>query len=104
MRWYFTISQPLYNKTLASYIDTYLRTTLKKSRSIVKHCHETIKFDFTQYVDSCFRHFLSDYLPLGSMIDAVFIYLVEGIKALYRMTYSITKIQKQHIKTIQDPR
>ena len=37
------------------------------------------------------------------MIDAVFVYLVEGIKALYRMTYSISKLNKDYIKTIRNP-
>lgn len=69
----------------------------------MRYCHDTINFDFTQYVDSCFRRLMSDYLPLSSLIDAVFIYLVEGIKAVYRMTYSITKIHKNYIKTISDP-
>ena len=46
---------------------------------------------------------MADYLPLSSMIDATFIYLVEGIKALYRLTYAITKLNKDYIKTIRDP-
>ena len=46
---------------------------------------------------------MSDFLPLSSLIDAVFIYLIEGIKAVYRMTYSITKLHKNYIKTISDP-
>ena len=46
---------------------------------------------------------MTDYLPLSSLIDAVVIYLVEGIKALYRMTYAITKVQKDFIKTLNDP-
>ena len=45
---------------------------------------------------------MSDFIPMSSQIDAVFIFLVEGIKSLYRMTYAITKINKDYIKTITD--
>ena len=100
LRWHFTISQQLYNKTLASYIDSYLRVTLKKRRSVINHCRN-IGFDFTQFVDSCFRHFLTDFVPLSSLLDLVMIFLVEGIKSLFRMAYSITKMNKDFIKTIQ---
>lgn len=99
LRWHFTLSQQLYNKTLASYVETWLKTTMKKKRSVLTHCNE-IGFDFTQYVDSCFRNFLTDYLPLSSLLDCILIYLVEGIKSLYRFTYAVTKTHKEMIKTI----
>ena len=95
------ITQLLYNKTLASFIDSYLRTTLQKKRSVVTHCRK-IEFDFTQYVDSCFRHFMTDYLPLSSLIDVMVIFLVEGIKSLFRMSYAVVKLHKDHIKTFND--
>ena len=99
LRWHFTISQQLYNKTLASYIDSYLRVTFGKKRSVINHCRN-IGFDFTQFVDSCFRNFLTDYVPLSSQLDLLMIFLVEGIKSLFRMIYSITKLNKDFIKTI----
>lgn len=66
---------------------------------MLTHC-TNIGFDFTQFVDSCFRNFLTDYLPLSSLIDCLLIYLVEGIKSIYRFTYAVTKTHKAMIKTI----
>ena len=99
LRWHFTISQELYNKTLASYVESWLRITMKKRRSVLDHCGK-IGFDFTKFVDACFRRFLADFVPLSSLLDCLLIYLVEGIKSLYRLTYSVTKINKEFIKTI----
>lgn len=82
LRWYLTISQSLYNKTLASYINTWLGATYRKKRSVLTHCDE-IGFDFTQFVDSCFRNFLTDYLPLSSLLDVLVVFLVEGVRSLY---------------------
>lgn len=101
LRWHFTITQQLYNKTLASFIDSYLRTTHRKKRSVVTHCQK-VGFDFTQFVDSCFRHFLTDFLPLSSLLDILLIFLVEGVKSLFRMTYAISKLHKDKIKTFKD--
>lgn len=102
MRWHFTISQSLYNKSLVSYVDAYLSTTLRKQRSILKHCMG-IGFDYTQYVDSCFRHFLTDFLPFGTLLDVLLIFISEGIKSLFRFTYAICKVNKDFIKTITEP-
>ena len=44
---------------------------------------------------------MTDFLPLSSLLDVLVIYLVEGIKGLYRFTYAIAKLQKEFIKTIQ---
>lgn len=58
--------------------------------------------DFTQLVDSCFRRFLTDFLPLSSLIDVMVIYLVEGIKGLFRVTYAVFKLNKDKIKSLTD--
>ena len=102
LRWHLTLSQEAYNKSIITYVDSYLRTTYRKKRSIIKHCRE-ISIDYTRYVDGCFRHFLCDYLSLGNLLDFTMIFLVEGQKAIYRFTYAITKIHKDWIKTQTDP-
>ena len=102
LRWHLTLSQESYNKSIITYVDSYLRTTYRKKRSIIKHCYG-ISVDYTRYVDSCFRHFLCDYLSLGNLLDFTMIFLVEGQKAIYRFTYAITKIHKDWIKSQTDP-
>ena len=97
LRWHMTLSQEAYNKSIATYVDSYLWTTYRKKRSILLHCRE-IGFDYTQYVDSCFRRFMCDYLSLGNMFDFTMVFLVEGQKAIYRFTYALTKIHKDWIK------
>ena len=103
LRWHMTLSQESYNKSLITYVHSYLQSTYRKKRSVVKHCH-SIGFDYTQYVDSCFRHFLCDYLSLGNLLDFAMIFLVEGQKAIYRFTYAVTKVHKHHLKTLNDPK
>ena len=97
-----TLSQEAYNKSIATYVDSYLRTTYRKKRSILLHCR-AIGFDYTQYVDSCFRRFMCDYLTLGNMFDFTMVFLLEGQKAIYRFTYALTKIHKDWIKEQKDP-
>ena len=75
--------------------------THRKKRSIILHCTR-IGFDFTQFVDSCFRNLMTNFLPLSSLLDVLIIYLTEGIKGLYRLTYAIAKHNKAFIKTISD--
>ena len=99
LRWHLTISQSLYNKTLASCIDSYIGTTMRKKRSVLVHCRE-IGFDYTRFVDSCFRHLMTDYLPMSSLLDFMPVFLLEGVKSLFRTTYAIAKLHKDHIKTI----
>lgn len=45
---------------------------------------------------------MTDFLPLSSLIDVMMIFLVEGIKGLFRFTYAISKLNKDFIKTLDD--
>ena len=103
LRWHVTLSQEAYNKSITCYIDSYLYITWRKKRSVIVHCRD-IGFDYTQFVDSCFRHFLTDYLSLGNLLNFMMVYLVEGQKAMYRFTYAITKAHKEKLKSLNNPK
>ena len=79
----------------------YLNSTLRKKRSVICHCNQ-IGFDFTKFVDTCFRNFFTDFLHLGSLLDFMTIFVAEGRKSMFRFTYAICKVNKDHIKQIRD--
>lgn len=40
-------------------------------------------------------------MPLSSLMDATVLFIVEGVKAMYRMTYAVVKMNKEFIKSIK---
>jgi len=79
----------------------YLNATLKKKRSLLEHCKK-IHYDLTLFVDKCMRFFLCDFLPLPAIIEFTFLYLTEGVRALYRYIYALCKVNKPFIKSQTD--
>ena len=102
MRWHFTFERGEYNKVMTQFIKSYLATTVRKKRSILKHL-SSIGFDFSLYVDKCFKSMLTFFIPINVALDFLMIFLVEGIKIIYRYTYAVIKMQKKFIKELQNP-
>lgn len=50
------------------------------------------------------RYFMCEFLPLPAIIDFTFIYITEGVRALYRYAYAMVKQHKLFMKTITDPK
>lgn len=57
-----------------------------------------INFDFNNYVDISFKTMLSRFVPLPIAIDIFMMYLVEGVKILFRYSYAVLKLHKHHVK------
>ena len=74
-----------------------------KNRSLQKH-FQSIGFDINLLIDACFKDFLTNFLTLPLILDVFLLFLVEGVKVLYRYTYAILKHHKEFIKTkCKDP-
>lgn len=91
MRWHFTFEKNEYFKTLTTFIKSYLSTTLRKKRSILKHLNE-IGFDFSTYVDKAMKSIMAYFVPINVGVDIMMMFLVEGVKIIFRYTYAILKI------------
>lgn len=100
MHWYFPVDMSSYSRDLATFVDAYLKSTLRKKRTILKHCKD-IHFDFTKFVDGGFKTFLTNYLPLTTMLEFLIIFIVEGREGLYRFMYGLLKSQKEYIVSIK---
>lgn len=69
---------------------SYLKTTVFKKRSLLKHMKK-INFEFNDYVDAAFKTMCSRFVPLPVAIEIMMMFLNEGVKIIFRYTYSILK-------------
>lgn len=102
-RWFVCMSNHHYVMQVSMFLKIYLQSTFFKKRSLLAHC-KAIHFDLTQVVDNCMRYFMCDFLPLPAIIDFTMIYIVEGVRAIYRYTYALFKQHKFFMKSITDPK
>jgi hypothetical protein len=91
MRWHFTFERNEYFKLLTTFIKSYLGTTVRKKRSILKHLNE-IGFDFSAYVDKAFKSIMGYFVTINVGVDIMMMFLVEGVKIIFRYTYAIMKM------------
>ena len=82
---------------LSVFVKSYLKTTIRGKRSILVHLNK-IGFDFSRYVDVAFKSLLTSFVSLPIAIDILCMYLVEGVKILFRYTYAVMKVNKSFIK------
>jgi hypothetical protein len=102
IRWHLTLEKSQYFKLLSVFVKSYLKTTLRGKRSILVHLNK-IGFDFSRYVDVAFKSLLTSFVSLPIAIDILCMYLVEGVKILFRFTYAVMKVNKGFIKKCSDP-
>ena len=57
-----------------------------------------IGFDFSKFVDVSFKSQLGHFVSLPVALDILMMYLVEGVKIIFRYTYAILKVHKAYIK------
>ncbi len=79
-----------------------MTTTLRGKRSILLHMNK-IGFDFSKYVDTCFKSTLTYFLSLPIAIDVLMMFMIEGVKILFRYTYAVMKCHKSFIKKCNSP-
>lgn len=57
-----------------------------------------IGFDFSKYVDTCFKSTLTYFVSLPIAIEILMMFMIEGVKILFRYTYAVMKCNKAFIK------
>lgn len=81
---------------------SYLNTTVRKKRSVLMHMNK-IGFDFNKFVDISFKSMIGHFVPLPIAIDILMMFLVEGVKILFRYTYAVLKAHKGFVKKVANP-
>lgn len=97
IRWHFTFEKGQYFRLLSTFIKSYLNTTVRKKRSVLLHMNK-IGFDFNTYVDVAFKSLCGHFVSLPTALDILMMYLVEGVKILFRYTYAVLKAHKSLVK------
>jgi hypothetical protein len=87
---------------LSTFVKSYLTTTLRGKRSVLLHMNK-IGFDFNRFVDICFKSTITNFVPLPVALDILMMFLIEGVKILFRYTYAVMKCNKAFIKSVRNP-
>lgn len=53
-----------------------------------------IGFDFSKFVDTSFKSVLTHFVSLPIAIEILMMYMIEGVKILFRYTYAVMKCNK----------
>lgn len=62
-----------------------------------------IGFDFNKFVDVSFKSMIGHFVSLPIAIDILMMFLVEGVKILFRYTYAVLKAHKGFVKKVANP-
>jgi hypothetical protein len=62
-----------------------------------------IGFDFYKFVDLCFKSTLTYFVSLPVALDILMMFMIEGVKILFRYTYAVMKCNKAFIKACKNP-
>ena len=81
---------------------SYMKTTLRGKRSVLKHMNK-VGFDFNRYVDVAFKSLVTNFVSLPIALDVLMMFMVEGVKILFRYTYAVMKCNKSFIKKCTNP-
>ena len=59
-----------------------------------------INFDLKNFSEVAFDSLTTEFLPLYIATDFLLMFLVEGVKVVFRYSYAILKVHKNFIKTV----
>jgi hypothetical protein len=97
IRWHLPLNNNDRIRLYQAFGYSYLMTTIRKKRSLADHM-SSIGFDILNYSMSSIDSLGSRYIPLCMITDVLLMYLVEGVKMIFRYSYSILKCNKLFIK------
>jgi hypothetical protein len=97
IRWHLPLGNEDMSRLHSAFGHSYVMTTLRKKRSLAIHM-KNIGFDMMEYARAAFNSLTGDFLPLHILTDFLLMYLVEGIKIVFRYAYAILKCHKNFIK------
>lgn len=99
IRWHVPLAEEDKSRLHQAFCYSYLMTTIRKKRSLSQHMRG-IGFELKDYARVAFDSLGGEFLPLFVETEFLLMYLVEGIKIVFRYAYSVLKIHKQFIKTV----
>jgi len=99
IRWHLPLGEEDCTRMHQSFGYSYLMTTIRKKRSLIDHM-KSINFDLTNYSALAFDSLMTEFLPLHIATDFLIMFLVEGIKVVFRYAYAVLKAHKHFIKTV----
>lgn len=98
IRWHLPLGTEDMNRLYSAFGYSYLMTTLRKKRSLANHM-KNVGFELKDYARAAFDSLTAQFLPLHIITDFLLMYLVEGMKIVFRYAYAILKCHKTFIKT-----
>lgn len=99
IRWHLPLGEEDMSRMHQAFGYSYVMTTLRKKRSLAAHMR-SINFDLKDYAEAAFDSLGTEFLPLYIMTDFLLMYLVEGVKIVFRYSYAILKHHKTFIKAV----
>jgi hypothetical protein len=102
LRWHFRFSLNENNKIISSIIESLNEISKKSAKTLFTH-FEKINFPVNKLIEDMVFGFFLDYLNFEGIIRLFPLFLVEGVKSLYRLTYAILKELKDKILLISSP-
>ena len=98
IRWHLPLGSEDMNRLYSAFGYSYVMTTLRKKRSLAIHMRN-IGFDMRRYARMAFDSLTAQFLPLHIATDYLLMYLVEGMKIVFRYAYAVLKCHKTFIKS-----
>ena len=99
IRWHLPLGEEDCTRMHQAFGYSYLMTTLRKKRSVADHMNR-INFDLKNFSEVAFDSLTTEFLPLYIATDFLLMFLVEGVKVVFRYSYAILKVHKNFIKTV----
>lgn len=93
IRWHVPLGEEDRSRMHQAFCYSYLMTTLRKKRSLSEHMRN-IGFDLKDYAKVAFDSLTGEFLPLYIASEFLLMYLVEGIKIVFRYAYGVLKVHK----------
>ena len=90
IRWHVPLNSEDKIRLHQAFGTSYLMTTLRKKRSLATHMSH-IGFELRDYSAAAFDTIGARFLPLYIATDVMLMYLVEGVKILFRYAYAVLK-------------
>ena len=97
IRWHIPLNQEDKIRLYQAFGTSYLMTTLRKKRSLATRMSQ-IGFELRNYSSAAFDTIGARFMPLFIAIDVMLMYLIEGVKIIFRYAYAILKTHKDFIK------
>ena len=95
LRWHFRFSENENCKIVSSIMESLIQIT-KTAKSVFNHL-DKINFPVNRLFEDMIYGFFLDYLNFEAVIRLLPIFLVEGVKSLYRLSYAILKMTREKI-------